>query len=67
MEMSSKNNGARFFLPKADFQVQKGVRGRAIFFECEPIDLSTYSIFGSHRISCRYDIFKYLSKREIAH
>ena len=66
MKMFSKNNGASFFLPKADFQVQKCVRGWAVF-ESEPIDLSAYSIFGNHRISCRYDVVEYLAKREIAH
>ena len=67
MEMLSKKNSARFFLPKADFQVKEGVRGCSAFFEGEPIDLSSHPIFGRHGISCGYDTFKYLSKREIAH
>ena len=61
MEMFSKKNGARFFLPEADFQVKQGVRGRAVFFESEPIDLSADPVCRRHGISCRYDIFKHLS------
>jgi len=67
MEMFSKKNATRFFLPEADFQVKQGVRGGAVFFECEPIDLSAHPLCRRHGIFCRYDIFKHLFKREITH
>lgn len=67
MEMFSKKNFTRFFLPKADFQVKQGVWGGAVFFESEPIDLSAYPVCCRHGIFCRYDIFKHLFHREITH
>ena len=67
MEMFSKKNGARFFMPETDFQVQNGMRGRTGFFESELIDLPAHSIFRRNGISGRYYIFKHLSKRQIAH
>jgi len=67
MEMFSKKYGTRFFLPKADFQVKKGAGRGSVFFESEPVDLSAHPVLGRHGISCRFDTFKYLSKREIAH
>jgi len=67
MEVFSKQNATRFFLPKADFQVKQGVWGGAVFFEGEPIDLSAYPVFRRHGVFCRHDIFKHLFKREITH
>ncbi|MGD0400368.1 MAG: hypothetical protein ABSC04_15790 [Syntrophobacteraceae bacterium] len=67
MEVFSKQNATRFFLPKADFQVKQGVWGGAVFFESEPIDLSAYPVFRRHGVFCRHDIFKHLFKREITH
>ena len=67
MEMFSKENGMRFLLHEADFHVQQGMRGGAVFFECEPIDLSAYLVFRRHGIAHRNAVFKYHSKREITH
>jgi len=67
MEMFSKKNGARFFLPEADFQVQNGMRGGAAFFESELIDLSAHPVLRRNGISRRYYALKHLSKRQIAH
>jgi len=67
MEMFSKKNGTRFFLPEADFQVKQGMRGGAVFFESESIDLSANPVCCRHGISCRYDIFEHLFKRKVTH
>ena len=67
MEMFSKKNGARFFPPETDFQVQNGMRGGTNFFEGELVDLPAHPVFRRNGISCRYDTFKHLSKRQIAH
>jgi len=67
MEVFSKKDATRFFLPEADFQVKQGVWGRAVFFESEPIDLSAYPVCRRHGVFCRHDIFKHLSNREITH
>ena len=67
MEIFSKKNCAGFFPPQADFQVKQGVGRGAVFFESEPIDLSTYPVLRRHRVCCRYDTLKYLCLREITH
>jgi hypothetical protein len=64
---TKKNHGCRFFLPKADFLVQGGIRGRTVFFESEPVELSAYLICRKRGISRRNDVLKNYSQREFVH
>ncbi len=68
MEMFSLENSAHgVFLPKTDFHVKQGMRGGAVFFESEPVDLSAYLVCRVHRISHWNGMFKYRSRSEIMH
>ena len=64
MEMFSKR---AISMPGTNFQVQLGVRGHTVFFESEPIDLSTYPACRRHGIRRRHDGYKHLSNRRIEH
>lgn len=68
MEMFPKKNSAfRYFLPKADFQVQQGVRRGLVFFDSEPIDLSTCRVCRRHGIYQSDSVPDYVSRWDFAH
>ncbi len=62
-----KNGACRYFLPKADFQVQHGVRRGPVFLESEPVDLSAYLVCRRHGVSRNDSVLEYGSGRDIAH
>lgn len=66
-EMFSKDSGARFLPPQADFNVKQGVGAGSVFLEIEPIDLSGHAVCRRHRTPRGDNIFKYFSNRQTAH
>ncbi len=68
MEMLSKKHAAwRGLPPHRYFHVQCGVRGGAVFFESEPINVSAHLVYRSYRTPDRDGVFEHMRQREIAH
>ncbi len=68
MEILFEQYGAnRFFLPQGNIEVQYGMRGGAVFFECEPMNVTSHLIGSRNGAAYRNSVFKNARQRQIAH